>query len=65
MVILQQKNKFMYAYKFNEQRMNRQTVKVPITPNGEPDYAFMENYTRNLMLKKYKKYAQLRLQEYA
>ena len=45
--------------------MNRQTVKVPITPNGEPDYAFMENYTRNLMLKKYKKYAQLRLQEYA
>ena len=65
MVILQQKNKFMYAYKFNEQRMNRQTIKLPITENGEPDYAFMENYTRNLMLKKYKKYAQLRLQEYA
>ncbi|MBR3425783.1 MAG: restriction endonuclease subunit S [Neisseriaceae bacterium] len=46
-------------------RLARTKILLPITQNGEPDYAFMENYTCNLMLKKYKKYAQLRLQEYA
>ena len=46
-------------------RLARTKILLPIIQNGEPDYAFMENYTRNLMLKKYKKYAQLRLQEYA
>ena len=57
--------KYNFNREINDKRIKREKILLPITQNGEPDYAFMENYTRNLMLKKYKKYARLRLQEYA
>jgi len=44
--IIQQKVKFQYGYKFNEKRMLRQTIMLPSTPKGEPDFAYMENYMR-------------------
>lgn len=46
-VILQQKCKYAYGYKFNEQRMLRQTIVLPVDNEGNPDWAFMENYMRN------------------
>lgn len=55
-IIKQQKVKFEYAYKFNEQRMRRQTVLVPISDEGTPDYAYMEQYAKNMMLRKYQQY---------
>lgn len=47
-VILQQKTKYAYGYKFNAQRMSRQTILLPASSDGTPDYDFMEDYMRNL-----------------
>ena len=44
--ILKQKSKYTYGYKFNEQRMQRQKILLPIDENGQPDYAFMEKVER-------------------
>lgn len=54
--IQQQKSKFGYLYKFNAERMARQKIMLPINNEGSPDYKYMEQYSKNMMLKKYKKY---------
>lgn len=58
--ILKQKSKFQYAYKFNEARMLRQKILVPIDKNGQPDYDYMENYTKKLEYEKLTKYIEKR-----
>lgn len=55
-IILQQKNKYCYGYKFNERRMLRQIIVVPVDDNDEPDYQFMEDYMKELMTAKRKQY---------
>lgn len=55
-LILQQKCKYTYGYKFNGHRMERQKILVPVDNSGEPDYAFMEQYGRYLMAQKYQQY---------
>lgn len=55
-IIHQQKGKYEYSYKFNEQRMHRQSIVLPSTPAGSPDYAYMEQYAKNMMLRKYRQY---------
>ena len=42
--IVQQKPKYAYGYKFNENRINRQSILLPITADGFPDWEFMEEY---------------------
>lgn len=59
-LILQQKNKFLYAYKFNEKRMKSQNIILPTTPSGEPDYLYMENYIKEIMLRKYNEYLEFK-----
>lgn len=54
--IRQQKVKYQYAYKFNEQRMKRQAIMLPVSNDGTPDYNYMEQYATNMMLCKYKQY---------
>lgn len=54
--ILQQKSKFGYLYKFNAERMANTRIMLPVTDDGAPDYEYMEQYTKSLMLKKYKQY---------
>lgn len=44
--INQNKNKFNYGYKANESRILRQTVLLPISDDGQPDYAFMEEFIK-------------------
>lgn len=46
--ILQQKEKYMYAYKFNERRMTKQKITLPVDPNGNPDWNFMEQYMKRV-----------------
>ena len=41
-VILQQKVKYTYGYKFNGQRMERQKILLPVNEKDHPDYEFME-----------------------
>lgn len=47
-VILKQKNKYQYGYKFNSKRMNQQKIMLPIDSNNQPDWKFMENYIKSL-----------------
>lgn len=63
--IRQQKVKYQYAYKFNEQRMRRQVIMLPVADDGQPDYLFMEDYVRELMSAKreqYRQYVEKRLE---
>lgn len=55
-IILKQKSKFRYAYKFNEERMRRQKILLPITKNNQPDYSYMENHIKKLEHKKLSNY---------
>ncbi len=55
-IILKQKSKFGYLYKFNAERMAKQRLLVPVNDDGEADYEYMEQYAKNMMLKKYKQY---------
>ncbi len=55
-VILQQKVKYTYGYKFNGQRMERQKILLPINEKGRPDYEFMEQHGKQIMLQKYQQY---------
>ncbi len=55
-IIKQQKIKYTYGYKFNGYRMARQKILVPINEQGQPDYEYMEQYIKNMMLNKYNLY---------
>lgn len=55
-VFAQQRAKFSYGYKFNEQRMLRQKLMLPVNDSGEPDFEFMEQYAKNMVLRKYDQY---------
>ena len=55
-VILQQKVKYTYGYKFNGQRMERQKILLPVNEKDHPDYKFMEQYGKQIMLQKYQQY---------
>lgn len=55
-VLLQQKVKYTYGYKFNGQRMERQKILLPVNGKGDPDYALMRQYGEQIMLRKYQQY---------
>ena len=54
--ILKQKCKYMYGYKFNENRMVKQKIMLPVNSKGEPDYKYMEDYMKYLEQKKLLEY---------
>ncbi|WP_399630880.1 restriction endonuclease subunit S [Sporosarcina sp. SG10008] len=47
-VILQQKVKYAYGYKFNATRMKEQIILLPTKEDGTPDYKFMEQYMKRM-----------------
>ena len=54
--ILKQRDKYRYGYKFNETRMKKQQIMLPVDAKGEPDYEFMHNYMLYLEQKKILEY---------
>lgn len=50
-MILQQKGKYAYGYKFNEQRMRKQVILLPTSGTGKPDWNYMERYGKYLFAK--------------
>lgn len=40
--------KYSYGYKTSKDRLNNTVIKLPATPEGEPDYQFMEDYMKTL-----------------
>lgn len=64
--IINQRNKYNYAYKFNEKRMERQYIMLPVTDEGEPDWIFMQDYIKQLesnQKEEYKNFATKKLQD--
>ncbi len=51
-----QRVKYSYGYKFKEKRMHRQKLMLPVTDEGNPDYEYMEQYAKNMMLRKYEQH---------
>lgn len=47
-MLLQQKNKYAYGYKFNGTRMKAQKIILPVTDEGAPDWQFMEDYIKSI-----------------
>jgi len=45
-IILQQKVKYAYGYKFNATRMKEQIILLPSKDDEKPDYEFMEQYMK-------------------
>ncbi|MFM1514547.1 restriction endonuclease subunit S [Helcococcus ovis] len=50
-MILQQKEKYRYAYKFNGDRMARQKVMMPVDELGNIDFKFMNRYIASKEMK--------------
>ena len=48
--------KYEYNNMCSQKRVQRQSVMLPTTNEGEPDWGYMEQYAKNLMLKKYQQY---------
>ena len=44
--------KYQYGYKFNAQRMQKQTIVLPTNDKGEPNWAYMENMMKAVEMKK-------------
>ena len=42
--LMMQKDKYGYGYKMGSARLRRQKILLPSTPDGQPDYEFMERY---------------------
>lgn len=63
--ILKQKSKYQYGYKFNEKRLSRQKIMLPSLNESEPNWQFMEDYTKALTDKKKATYIELCLNELA
>lgn len=65
-IFAKQKCKYNYGYKFNENRMRRQKLFVPVDNEEKPDYEFMENYTTDKMcvlLERYKKFIETQIEK--
>ena len=50
-MILQQKEKYRYAYKFNGDRMARQKIMMPVDSHAKINFNFMKRYITSKELK--------------
>lgn len=54
--IQMQKEKYNYGYKMGTGRLKKQKIKLPVTESGEPDFEYMELYSRNIFAQILKRY---------
>lgn len=55
-VIEKQGSNFNFNREINDLRIKKMQVMLPVTDSGKPDYAYMEQYVKNMMLRKYEQY---------
>ena len=48
--------KYNFNREINDNRISREKIMLPINAKEEPDYIYMEQYIKNLMVKKYNQY---------
>lgn len=49
-------SKYTYGHMGNKDSIKRERIMLPVTDSGEPDYEYMEQYVKNMMLRKYRQY---------
>lgn len=54
--IAQQKEKYNYGYKMGTGRLKKQKILVPINEQKQPDFEYMEQYIKNMIIQKYNSY---------
>ena len=54
--IEKQGSNFNFNREINDARIKNMQIMLPVTDSGEPDYAYMEQYAKNMMLRKYQQY---------
>ena len=47
-LIRKERYRFNFARKWGLERMNESIIRLPVTPKGDPDWAFMEAYVKSL-----------------
>lgn len=47
---------FGHGLSISKKRANKIRIMLPVGESGQPDYEYMEQYAKNMMLKKYKQY---------
>ena len=55
-VIKKQGVNFNFNREINDARIGKMQIMLPITGDGDPDYIYMEHYSKTMMLNKYKQY---------
>ena len=50
--------KYSHGYKRNQQHLRVDKVMLPVGDGSEPDFEYMEQYTKNIMLRKYRQYSE-------
>jgi hypothetical protein len=55
--------KYNFNREINDKRISREKIMLPVTENNEPDYQYMEQYIKNIMIKKYNEYLRYRAPE--
>lgn len=55
-MLSKQKKAFSYSRKLGTARLKRLRIMLPVNDQGQPDYDYMEQYVKNLMIKKYQSY---------
>lgn len=48
--------KFSYGKQFRQYNADNLHIMLPVNDSGEPDYEYMEQYARNMMIRKYRQY---------
>ena len=59
-IIVQQKKKYAYGYKFNEQRMKKQFLLLPVDDIEKPDWGYMEQYAKLIIRQQLTAYLRLK-----
>lgn len=54
--IERQGSNFNFNREINDARIKKMQVMLPVTDAGKPDYEYMEQYAKNMMLRKYEQY---------
>ena len=54
--IERQGSNFNFNREINDARIKKMQVMLPVTDEGKPDYKYMEQYAKNMMLRKYEQY---------
>ena len=48
--------KYDFSREMTDPRLQREKIIIPITKEGNPDYSYMEQYIKNIMIRKYSEY---------